>query len=180
MEPASLAPSLALLLQVGGVIALMAGGLLLTLQAKRMAGKALLLGVVMIVAGATMPQLAQLLGGVGALEIMPLLSAVVGVWCLFSGKGKLGLALLWPAVARWGIWPMAAPYLSGVPIGLLALIVLPFGAFILIWLLQRVLTPIYGREAASHVAGEYLLRTIDGLLVLVTLPFRLLARLLGR
>jgi len=184
MDTAALIGTLAPLLSAAAIIAFVCGGLLLMLQFRKLAGMAVAVGIALGVGAAVLPGLISSLQPMSVLGLLAITSGIGGVIALVVGKWKVGLSLLWPAFSRWILWPMATPYLPQAPIWLIVIMVAPFSLFILIWILQKVMTPIYGADAASHVTGTYLVRALDGtgrfLGGLLTAPLRALGRLLAR
>lgn len=180
----ALVGNVATLLSTGAVIAFVAGGGLVILRLRKAAAMALATAILLGVGAAMLPGLALSLQPMSALGFLAILSGIGGVIAFAIGKSKVGLSLLWPAFSRWILWPLVTPYLPQAPIWLIIIMVAPFSLFILIWILQKVMTPIYGAEAASHVTGTYLVRALDGtgrfLGWLVVAPLRALMRLGAR
>jgi hypothetical protein len=159
------------------VVFFMLGSLAIILGARRQGGFLLIAGLAAAVAAGMAPLLVNLRVGGSPTELLTGAAAIAGLLALAMQRARIGLALLWPAVSRWLIWPFLGPLLAANWI-LVALIVAPFSLFILVWMLQRLLTPIYGEDAAAHVTGHYLVRIIDGagrmLGWLLLYPFRLI------
>lgn len=184
MDTSSLIGTLASLLSAAAVVAFVGGGLLLMLQFRKLAGMAVAVAIALALGAAVLPGLALNLQPMSVWGLLAIVSGVGGLIALVAGKWKVGLGLLWPAFSRWILWPLATPYLPQAPIWLIVVMVAPFSLFILIWILQKVMTPIYGADAASHVTGTYLVRALDStgrfLGWLVTAPIRALMRLGAR
>jgi hypothetical protein len=171
------ANNIASVLMTGAVIAFAMAGLAMIIQAKGLASKALLVGIALTLAASLG---GRAIASVSSLSPMTLLiagSALLGVLVLLRGGVRLALSLLWPAVSNWALWPILWPYVRE-DWPLIMLSVAPFTVFILIWLLQKVLRPIYGEHVADHVAATYMVRTLDasgrGVGWLVAAPFRVL------
>lgn len=184
MDLTALLANLTALMSAGSVLAFVAGGILLIVQVKRLAGMALMVGAGLAVGAGLLPALTADLSSMPPLSLLAILSAIAGVIALALRRAKLGMGLLWPAFSRWILWPMVGPFLPQESMWLVVLVVAPFAAFILIWILQRVLRPIYGDGVADHVAGTYLVRAIDAtgraLGWLIAAPFQALMRLFSR
>lgn len=184
MDTSALIGNLATLLSAAAVIVFVGSGLLLMLQFRKLASMTVAAAIVLAVGAAVLPGLVLSLQPMSVFGLLAITSGVGGVIALVIGKWKVGLGLLWPAFSRWILWPLATPYLPQAPIWLIVTMVAPFSLFILIWILQKVMTPIYGADAASHVTGTYLVRALDGtgrfLGWLVTAPVRALRRLMAR
>jgi hypothetical protein len=171
------------LLGAAAALVLTVAGLALIIHARSLAKTLLVPGLALAATAAIGPDLMASARGLGPLDMLAAASVLAAIPAFASGRSKLGLSLTWPAISRWALWPTLEPYFWANWM-LVILIAAPFTVFILIWFLQRILTPIYGGRAASHVTGEYLVRTIDGagnlLGILIAAPFRLILRMLGR
>lgn len=178
MEPRTASALLATL----AALALTMGGVALVVRARSLAKSLLVSGFALAGGAALAPGLMVSARGISPFDVMAMASAAAGLPALASGKSRLGLSLIWPAVSRYALWPVLSPYLWA-NWALVLLIVAPFTAFILIWFLQKILTPIYGDRAAGHVVGEYLVRALDGagrvLCLVIAAPFRLILWILG-
>ncbi len=168
--------SLVSLLMTAAVIAFIGGGLALIVQARALAAKALLSGVALAIVAGIGPGALASVGTVPPLTLLIGATALIGIVMLVKGRAKLALSLLWPALSNWALWPVLWPYLQA-DWPLLIIMLAPFTLFILIWLLQRALRPIYGERVADHVAGTYVVRTLDasgrGLGWLIAAPVRI-------
>lgn len=98
--------------------------------------------------------------------------AVAGISAFILGQRSAATLLLAPAIVRFAVLPLlpSVPE-GGTRIALAAAIpiVAVFGAILL---LKKSIGAVYGRQAAGHVAGTYLVRVFDrlgGLLALVVL-----------
>ncbi len=149
------------LLGAGAVLSFVLGGLALMIQARSLARLLLVGGVGLAILAGVGPSLPLAAHGIAPMDVAVAVSGLLGIAFLAGRRPRTGLALIWPPISRWLLWPFLAPYLWA-NWGLVLLVVAPFSVFILIWLLQRLLTPIYGPRAAGHVTGEYLVRALDG------------------
>ena len=167
------AASAALLIAIGGVCVMIGS---------RRAGLSLFLIGVALAVGAGSISSIKSLPSAPPLQLASWAGGMAGLIALALRRFRVAAAALWPICARWLVWPLVQPYVVA-NWGLVLLIIVPISPFILIWILQRVLAPIYGQRAAGHVSGEYLVRSIDAVghvtrwlfllpLRLVFLPFR--------
>ena len=99
------------------------------------------------------------------------------VWFLVAAAGAFilgakaaGYSLMaWP-ILDWIVLPIFEPAIDQLPLMWVAVI----GAVITLIILQGLLSLVFGKEAAGHVIGTYLVRLLD---LLFVGPFRLLGRL---
>lgn len=116
----------------------------------------------------------RLLWGLLPDEAFPLLVLGIGLAVM------LGLLTrrIWAVLVGLVIAPiLLAPFVSSVIDGLPAWLLL-VGLLVVAWLLLRgLLELVLGREAAGHVLGELVIRTVSGIFSVILLPFRLLLRL---
>lgn len=156
----SLAEPLSALMNAVAILAFVTGGLALMLQARALAGRLLFAGLGLGVLAALAPGLLVGLQPLSIFDLTAGLGLAGGLLAFVLGRPAAGVGLVLPAVWRWVLWPLIG---TAVPLWLVALIIAPFSAFIAVWMLQRALTAVYGREAAGHVTGTYLLRLFDGI-----------------
>jgi hypothetical protein len=158
------------------LLAFVVGGFAVMFRATAFAIKALLLGVALAAAAGLAPSALARIGGMSPVTLFICLSAAAGIVALLRRHAKLAFTLLWPAVSNWALWPILWPYVRQ-DWPLVLMLVAPFSLFIMIWLLQKILRPIYGAPVADHVAGTYVVRAVDAsgrsLGRLVGGPFRL-------
>lgn len=162
------------------VLLITAGGLALALQVRKMAFRLLVAGAAVAVLAA-MAATPLSLGF--SMSMLDLITAVCGILALCAWALKLrrpAFVLGTIAFAHWAVWPAVLWAMSLVPPWILVAILLPTGVFIAIWLLQHTIELWYGDDAAAHVAGTYLVRTLDaigrGVRWIFTSPLRLLRR----
>ncbi len=85
-----------------------------------------------------------------------------------------GLAVL--PLVNWIVLPLLDPFIDMLPLWVL-LVIVPIAALMF---LHAVVATLFGREAAGHVVGTYLVRLIDGLLLIPAGTVRLIGRMLVR
>ena len=97
--------------------------------------------------------------------------AVFGLVAWIVGARALGVAAAILLLAELVFAPLLAPWLATLPDWALLLI----GGVMVLLVLHGIIDFLFGKEAAGHVSGTYLVRLFDFLLLG---PFRLLGRLL--
>jgi hypothetical protein len=167
-------------LQLVGVLLIMAGGLAFVLQARTIGTRLLIAGIVVAVLAAV--TINQLSAGF-SVSILDAITGSCGVLALCAWALKLrrpAYVLGTIAIGHWIVWPAVLWAMTLVPVWILLVVLVPFGAFIAIWLLQHSVQLWYGDDAGAHVAGTYLVRVFDAIgraiLWLLAAPLRLLRR----
>ena len=96
---------------------------------------------------------------------------LIGVLALIVGARGLAGAAGMILVVELIVAPLMAPWLATLPTWVLLIM----GAVMVLTVVHGVIDFLFGKEAAGHVSGTYLVRLLD---LLLLGPFRLLGRLL--
>jgi hypothetical protein len=169
---------LAPVLLLTAVLVIVAAGVSLIFQSRRLGLRLLLGGVALAVMGALLTQALSSGARVPLSLVGDIIAGLAIVAAILAGTFRAALAGIAFLLVCWMVAPLVPAAVSIIPLWLILVAVVPAIVFGGIWLLQHVLRAIYGDDAAAHVTGEYLVRVLDGLALflgrVLAFPFRLL------